>query len=122
MEYLSNELSIPFNTLEKFRDPVSHNIFIKDTGIEVEKKDVVLFDDIITSGGTAIEACKIILDKKPKSLKFFVIHSLANKDIFEKIKDLGVKEIISTNTIPRTDIVQLDITQTVCRFIEEKFL
>ena len=42
--------------------------------------------------------------------------------MFDKIKQLGVSDISSTNTIPRKDIEQLDITKLLGKFIKETFL
>jgi len=122
LEYLSLSLKVPFGCLEKFRDPDDHKIIMKDPGLELKGKNVVLLDDVITSGGTAIDACKLILKKKPQSLIFIVIHPIAKSEVFERMMDLGVSQIISTNTISRDDIEQIDVSSFASNFIEEKFL
>ena len=115
-------LSKPFATLNKYRDPTTHEVTLKDTGFDCEGKDVVLVDDAITSGGTAFDAIEIINQKKPSSITYFCVHALSKKEVFEKMNQVGVTDIISTNTIPRTDIEQLDITIFLSKFIEETFL
>lgn len=115
-------LSKPFATLEKYRDPTTHKVSLTDTGFDCEEKDVVLVDDAITSGGTAIDAIEIINQKNPSSITYFVVHALSKKEVFDKMKQIGVTDITSTNTIPRTDIEQLDITSFLCKFIKETFL
>ena len=115
-------LSKPFATFEKYRDPTTHKVTLTDTGFDCEKKDVVLVDDAITSGGTALDAIEILNQKNPSSITYFCVHALSNKEIFDKMKQVGVTDIISTTTIPRKDIEQLDITAFLGKFIEEIFL
>ncbi|MCE7740821.1 MAG: ribose-phosphate pyrophosphokinase [Candidatus Heimdallarchaeota archaeon] len=122
LQYFSDELTIPFNSLDKFRDPETHEITMTDTGLDIEDKNVILLDDVITSGGTAIDACKLILSRKPKSLFFLVIHAIAKPDVFVKIKEIGVDKVISTNTITRSDIEQIEISSAASKFIKDKFL
>ncbi len=122
LAFFSEELGISSGHLEKYRDPETHEITMKDLGLDLENKNIILFDDIITSGGTAIDACKLILSKKPKSLIFIVIHALAKEEVFAKFDEIGVHKVISTNTIPRLDIEQIDISSVACKFIQDKFL
>ena len=122
LQYLSHELDLEFYSLEKYRDPETHIISMKSENLDIENKHVILFDDVITSGGTAIDACKLILENNPATLTFIVIHALAKQEVFEKLHEIGVTKVLSSNTIARTDLEQLDITSIVSSFIEDKFL
>lgn len=119
---LAQKISKPFATLEKYRDPNTHKVSLKDTGFDCKEKDAILVDDTITSGGTAFDAIKIITQKKPSSITYFCIHALSKKEIFDNMSQIGVTNIISTNTIPRTDIKQIDITSYLSKSIKEIFL
>jgi ribose-phosphate pyrophosphokinase len=119
---IAQGLSKPFVTLEKFRDPTTHKVALTDTGVNCEEKDVVLVDDAITSGGTAFDAIEILNQKNPSSITYFCVHALSKKEIFIKMNQVGVSDIISTNTIPRSDIEQLDITTLLGKFLEDVFL
>jgi ribose-phosphate pyrophosphokinase len=122
IELASKILNLPYLILEKYRNPDTHKSSIKDTKIDCKNKDVLLIDDIISSGGTAIDAIKLILKNKPSSLFFFCIHNLASKEVINKIKELGVDEIISSNTIERDDIETIDIANSITDLLEEKYL
>ncbi len=122
VENVAKGLNATYAFMKKHRDPYTHQIELKDTGFECKGKDVLLIDDIVTSGGTALEASKIIMSKQPSSLTFFSIHAISQYDVFEKMLKLGVQEIISTNTIPRSDISQINISSFLSKLIEEKFL
>jgi ribose-phosphate pyrophosphokinase len=122
IELASRILGAPYLTLEKYRNPNTHRISIKDVEINCQGKDVLLVDDIISSGGTAIDAIKLILKNKPLSLMFFCIHNLASKDVIKEIKKLGVDKIISSNTIERDDVEIIDIVNPIIDLFEEKYL
>jgi len=115
-------LNTSYAFMQKHRDPYTHQIELQDTGFECKDMDVLLIDDVITSGGTAIKAAELIMRKEPASVMFFSIHALSKPEVFEKLKNIGVTDIISTNTIPRTDISQIDVGSLISNFIEEKFL
>ncbi|MHA2008380.1 MAG: ribose-phosphate diphosphokinase [Promethearchaeota archaeon] len=119
---LAQKISKPFATMEKYRDPDTHKVSLKDTGFDCKGKDAILVDDTITSGGTAFDAIKIITQKNPASVSYFCIHALSKKEIFDKMNYIGVTYIVSTNTIPRKDIKQIDITSYLSKSIKEIFL
>jgi ribose-phosphate pyrophosphokinase len=119
---IAQKLSKPFSTLEKYRDPHTHKVSVQDTGFDCKDKDLVIVDDEILSGGTVLAAIEILKQKNPSSITYFCVHALAKAGVFDKMKQVGVTDIISTNTIPRTDIEQLDITDFLCKFIKETFL
>ncbi|MCG3227806.1 MAG: ribose-phosphate diphosphokinase [Candidatus Heimdallarchaeota archaeon] len=122
IELASKILNFPYLTLEKYRNPDTHKISIKDTEIDCKDKDVLLIDDIISSGDTAIDAVKLILKNKPSNLIFFCIHNLASEEVINEIKELGVNEIISSNTIERIDVTTIDIANSITDLLEEKYL
>ena len=67
--------------------------------IDMNKKDVIIIDDIISTGHTIFEAIKTIKKDKPKSINIIAIHGVfADKKIYDDIKD-NTKSIVTTNTI-----------------------
>jgi len=119
---IAQKLSKPFDTLDKYRDPHTHKVSVQDTGFDCEDKDLVLVDDEILSGGTVFAAIEILKKKNPASITYFCVHALAKMEVFDKMKKVGISDIVSTNTIPREDIEQLDISSLLSEFIEKEFL
>jgi ribose-phosphate pyrophosphokinase len=71
---------------------------------DIKGKDVVIFDDMISTGGTLIRASQIIKEKGAKKIVIAVTHTLYLNDARKKLLDV-VDRIVATDTIPRKDSV-----------------
>ena len=67
---------------------------------DVAGKTVFILDDIISTGGTASQAVKAAMDSGAKSCSIFATHGEFVGPSVERFKDLGVREIVITDTIP----------------------
>ena len=106
-----------FITLTKQRDRKSGNVKIITSNLdEVRGKDLILIDDIISTGGSIIKATEFLKKQKCKRIFVACTHALLVDDAAKRIKKSGVSEIISTNTIPgKTSI--LDISKIIAKTI-----
>ena len=78
----------------------SRNVKIKVVKeLDWKGKNVVIVDDIISSGHTMIEAVKTVRKRKAKAVHCICVHGIFAENAFEKIKKAGAKSIISCNTI-----------------------
>jgi ribose-phosphate pyrophosphokinase len=99
--------------LKKCRDSNSGDVFIDDNlERNIADRDVILVDDIITSGGTIAKACHVLKKNKADKIYTMCVHALLIEDAAEKIRAAGVKEIISTNSIP-SPYAKVDISPIV---------
>ena len=107
-----------FIALKKKRNRKTGKVQIKTEGLDgVRGRDVILVDDMISTGGSIIKATEFL--KKQKCNRVFVActHALLMNDAEKKIRKAGVTKIISTNTIPgKTSIV--DISGTIAKAIK----
>lgn len=90
-----------FIALKKQRDRKTGKVQIRSTDLnEVKDRDLILVDDMISTGGSIIKAAEFL--KKQKCRKIFVActHALLRDNAENKIKKAGVSRIISANTIP----------------------
>ena len=74
---------------------------IESSKVDVHGKDLVLVDDIISTGGSVIKAAQFLKRQKCKRIFVACTHGLFVEGAEKKIKKAGVARIISTNTIPR---------------------
>jgi ribose-phosphate pyrophosphokinase len=99
--------------LRKFRDRHTGQLTIDERlGISLETRDVILVDDMITSGGSIAKACEVL--KKNKCGKVYAIctHALLVGDAMKSIKEAGVEEVIATNSIPNRS-AKVDLSQII---------
>lgn len=98
-----------FIALQKQRDRKTGRVEIKTANLsKVKGRDLVLVDDMISTGGSIIKATEFL--KKQKCGRVFVVctHALLIDNAEKKIKRAGVSQIISTNTIPgKTSVVDV---------------
>lgn len=90
-----------YTFLKKKRDRKTGKVKIISTNLkQVVGRDIILVDDMISSGGSIIKATEFL--KKQKCSQVFVscTHALLVGDAKKRIKKVGVSKIISTNTVP----------------------
>ena len=63
-------------------------------------RDVLIVDDIISTGGTIVEAVKILLGQGAKRIQVACTHPILAPGALEKIRETGVEDIIGTDTVP----------------------
>lgn len=81
-------------------------------------KEIIIVDDILSTGKTLVEVAKKVKEKGGKSISFAFVH-LLNKEGIELLKELGPKKIITTNTLDN-NFYQLDIANSLASFLKEK--
>lgn len=64
-----------------------------------KNKDVIIIDDIISTGHTMIEPIKQLKKAKAKKITCIAIHGVFVNDALQKLKKLGAR-IVTTDTIP----------------------
>ncbi len=114
----ADEYKSEFLALKKQRDRKTGKVQIKTENLdEVQGRDLVIVDDMISTGGSIIKATEFLKKQKCKRIFVACTHALLIDDAEKKIRKAGVAKIISTNTIPgKTSIV--DVSNTIAKAIE----
>jgi len=94
-------LNTDFVTLKKSRNRKTGKVRIQSSKVDVRGRDLIVVDDIISTGGSVIRATQFLKRQKCKRIFVACTHGLFIGDAERKIKKAGVSQIISTNTIPR---------------------
>ncbi|MCE5197452.1 MAG: phosphoribosyltransferase family protein [Armatimonadota bacterium] len=63
-------------------------------------KDVVVFDDMVRTGNTIRECCKLLKEAGAKRVVFFVTHFYSSPEVRECLNSPALDEIVTTNTLP----------------------
>jgi len=82
--------------------------------LEIKNKNVIIVDDIISTGHTIIEAAKKAKQHKAKSITAICVHGLFVENALKKIQRSGVKQVLCTNTIQKPQS-KIDITDLIVK-------
>ena len=113
----AKEFNSDYIALEKTRDRKTGKVKIKTKKLaEVKNRDLILVDDMISTGGSIIKATQFLKKQKCKRIYVACTHALLMNDAENKIKKAGVTSIISTNTIPGKTS-KVDISKAIAKAI-----
>jgi ribose-phosphate pyrophosphokinase len=71
---------------------------------DVKDKNVLLVDDITETAGTISSAVEILRKQGAKDIYIGIPHTVLGKVGIERLKNLKIKELITTNTTPQPDM------------------
>ena len=103
--------------LQKQRDRKTGKVKIMNSRLEdVVGRDLILVDDMISTGGSIIKATEFLKKQKCKRVFVACTHALLINDAEKKIKKAGVTQIVSTNTIPG-NTSKVDVSKVIAKAI-----
>ncbi|MDI3502784.1 MAG: ribose-phosphate pyrophosphokinae [Archaeoglobi archaeon] len=100
---------------ERFGD---EDVRISADDIEVKGRDVVIVDDIISTGGTIREAISILRKKGAKRIAVGCIHPVLAGDSLSKIYRSGAYEVFATDTI-ETPVSVISVSRVIASHLRE---
>lgn len=98
-EVIAKTTGLESTVLEKTRHSSRHVTSKMINPIEIKGKNVVIIDDIISTGHTMAEAAKKAKKMKAKSVTAIGVHGLFVENAIEKMKKAGIDRIVTTNCI-----------------------
>ena len=110
-------LKSDFIVLKKSRNRKTGKVSIQSTKADVNGKDLIIVDDIISTGGSVVKATQFLKRQKCKRVFVACTHGLFVGDAERKIKKAGVSQIISTNTIPN-NTSKVDVSRVIVESIQ----
>jgi ribose-phosphate pyrophosphokinase len=100
----AEDLGVPLANISKYRDLHSGEITHMGLHGEVKGKDVMLLDDVILSGGTAINAAELIKESDAKSVHFLSTHGVFVPNSLPKLAKSALDTIVISNSIKQDDL------------------
>jgi ribose-phosphate pyrophosphokinase len=88
-----------YGWLRKERDRYTGEIQVEEKQLDVKGKDVIVFDDIISTGGTIARAIKMLRSQKAKRIYAACTHPLLIGEAKTRILQSGAEEIIGTDSL-----------------------
>jgi ribose-phosphate pyrophosphokinase len=86
--------------IETRRDRLTGKVAVERKTLPVKNRDVIIFDDIISSGGTMIKAIEWVREQGAKSVHAACVHPLLVGDAKNKIMNSGADGIVGTDCVP----------------------
>jgi ribose-phosphate pyrophosphokinase len=97
----ARHLDIDVLALKKYRHRATGEVTVDEKlEMDIYKRDVIVIDDIISSGGSIIKAAEVLHKKGVGRIFAMCAHALLIREAAQKIKSAGVQDIISTNSVP----------------------
>ncbi|RLG02618.1 MAG: ribose-phosphate pyrophosphokinase, partial [Thaumarchaeota archaeon] len=96
---VASRLQTSYSVARSTRDKVTGEVSIELERVE-RGRDVLVVDDIISTGGTMAELVKAIKEMGARRIIAACVHGLMVGDAAKRILDAGADEIISSDTIP----------------------
>lgn len=94
----------------------SKEVEITPRELEVDGRDVLIIDDIISTGGTMMEAIGILKDYGARRIFAACAHPVLTDNALENIKEAGAEEVIATDTI-ESDISKVSVAPVIAKEI-----
>lgn len=108
--------------LEKTRDVKTGKIsFLLDKDYDFTGKDVIIVDDIVSTGRTILQTAEIAKGLKAKTISFAFVHSIFGDKAVEELSKINPKKIVFTNTLENFQS-SVDITKELVACILENKL
>ncbi len=92
------EMGVEYDHLEKQR-VTPEKVVTQPKRLSVANRDVVIVDDIISTGGTIIEAAKILRRQHARGIYPACTHPVLAGKALQRIRAAGIKQVIATDTI-----------------------
>lgn len=96
----SKDLGIDYDFLEKTRH-TGESVSIKHKTVAVKDRDVIILDDIISTGGTMAETIALLKSQGAHEVYVACVHPVFSSNATLKLFKAGVKGIIATDTIDK---------------------
>jgi len=95
----AERLKVDYDVLEKKRlGP--EKVEIKPRRLDVKDRDVLIVDDIISTGGTIVETIKVVKREGACKIIAACVHPVLVEDALAKIYEAGADAVIGTDTVP----------------------
>ena len=111
---LASLLDCDYDYIEKERDTETGKVRAVSTlSGNVSGKDVVIYDDMISTGGTIELAARAAASGGAGKIVAAAPHLIMAGNAYQRITDAGVSELYGTRTVPFTNAHMVDISKEI---------
>lgn len=99
-EAVADKAHAPFAIMTKQRRGDRDVDVVFDDAIAVEGREIVLVDDVVSSGATLAAATRVLRRKGAVRIEALAVHALCSNDDLNRLKEAGLYRLRSTDTVP----------------------
>jgi ribose-phosphate pyrophosphokinase len=119
----AKELDAEYDILEKHRvskreDKKYGEVDIESRTFSLKGRDILIVDDIISTGGTIVKAIDILKKSGAEKIYVATCHPVLVENALMRIYEAGAEMVIGTDSIP-SPISYVSVAPTVARAIRE---
>lgn len=96
---LAKQIKAGSDYLEKER-LAPGKVEVKPKNLDVQDRNVILYDDIIDSGGSMVEATKMLIGRGSANVLISCVHPVLSNNAVSRLFTSGIADLAATNTIP----------------------
>jgi len=111
-------LGAQYDYLEKVRDRVTGEVKVVPKSLDVRGGDVLIVDDIISTGGTIAAASKSVLTEGARNVYAACTHALLVSGALDRLYAAGVREVVATDTVP-SPVSKVSVAESLAKAVNE---
>ena len=105
-----------FGYFEKIRNRETGEIVMEIRDLEISGRNAVVFDDIISSGGTMSKAIRGLKDQGASKVAAACTHALLMEGAEVRLREAGADEIVASDTV-QTDYSKVTVAGIIARHL-----
>ena len=98
--FYAHRLDLPLAIMDKRRHADDETAEILTVIGDIDGRDALIFDDEVLTGGSMMEAIRLLKDRGAQRIMAGCTHGVFSGDALAKIDDSPVEAFVKTNTIP----------------------
>lgn len=110
-EEIAGILNCESDYLEKVRIS-PEKVETKPKNLDVEGRDAVIIDDIISTGGTIVNACSILREHQARKIVVTCVHPVLVEDALLKIFSAKADDVVGTDTL-KSEVSRISVARLV---------
>lgn len=114
---VAKKIGVPYDHLEKTRLSGTE-VVMKPANSDCKDKNILIVDDLISTGGTIITATKQLKDVGARSVIVACTHGVFVNNALDRLRASELDEILSANTI-MTDVSKISVAKAIAKALRE---
>ena len=98
--FYAHKLDLPLAIMDKRRRGDDEKAVILNVIGDIEGKDALIFDDEVLTGGSMMEAIRLLKQKGARRIMAGCTHGVLSGKALERINSSAIETFVTTNTIP----------------------